>query len=196
MHTACKQLELWSHQSATKNLKLSVNVSAVQLMEADFVEQVKSIIAAYEVDPYFLKFEITEAVAIGNINLAIEKMLLLKQQLGIKLSIDDFGTGYSSLSQLKNLPIDELKIDRSFILNIAKNKTDEMVVKTIIDLGKNLNFDIVAEGVEYKEQYQVLKNHGCYKYQGYLFAKPLPVDDFDLHLLALQHPFDSLFDKQ
>lgn len=196
LHAACKQLELWSHQSATKHLKLSVNISAIQLMEADFVEQVKSIIAAYEVDPSFLKLEITEAVAIGNVNLAIEKMLLLKQELGIQLSIDDFGTGYSSLSQLKNLPIDELKIDRSFIRNIAINKTDEMVVKTIVDLGKNLNFDIVAEGVEYKEQYQLLKNHGCYKYQGYLFAKPLPVDEFDLHLLTLQHPFDSLFDKQ
>lgn len=196
LHAACKQLELWSHQSATKHLKLSLNISAIQLMDADFVDQVKSIIAAYEVDPSCLKFEITETAAIGNINLVIEKLLLLKRELGIQLSIDDFGTGYSSLSQLKNLPIDELKIDMSFIRNITKNKTDEMMVKTIIDLGKNLDFDIVAEGVEYKEQYQLLKNHGCYKYQGYLFAKPLQIDDFDLHLLTLQHPFDSLFEKQ
>ncbi len=196
LHTACKQLELWSHQSATKHLKLSVNVSAIQLMDNDFVDQIKSIIAAYEVDPTYLKFEITEAIAIENISLAIEKMLLLKQGLGVQLSIDDFGTGYSSLSQLKNLPIDELKIDMSFIRNITKNKTDEMVVKTIIDLGKNLNFDIVAEGVEYKEQYHLLKNHGCYKYQGYLFAKPLPIDDFDVHLLTLKHPINSLFVRE
>jgi diguanylate cyclase (GGDEF)-like protein/PAS domain S-box-containing protein len=191
LHAACQQLELWSHQSAAKHLKLSVNVSAIQLMDADFVDQVKSIMATYDTDPSLLKFEITEAIAIGDVNLAIETMLLLKQKIGIQLSIDDFGTGYSSLSQLKNLPIDELKIDRSFIRNITKNKTDEMVVKTIVDLGKNLNFDIVAEGIEYKEQYQLLKNLGCYKYQGYLFAKPLPADDFDLHLLILQYSSDA-----
>lgn len=193
LHTACKQLELWAHQSATKHLKLSVNVSAIQLMDVDFVDQVKSIIASYEVDPSFLKFEITEAIAIENISLAIEKMLLLKRELGIQLSIDDFGTGYSSLSQLKDLPIDELKIDISFIRNIARSKRDEMVVKTIIDLGINLNFDIVAEGVEYTDQYHLLKKHGCYKYQGYLFAKPLPIDDFDMHLLTLKHPINTLF---
>lgn len=196
LHSACSQLERWSYQSATKHLKLSVNISGIQLMDDDFVAQTKQIIEAYDINPTFLKLEITETVAIGNIKLAIDKMQLLRDELGVKISIDDFGTGYSSLSQLKNLPVDELKIDMSFVRNITKNKTDEMVVKTIIDLCKNLNFDIVAEGVENKEQYQLLKNHGCYKYQGYLFAKPLQIDDFDLHLLTLQHPFHSLITKQ
>ncbi len=192
LHAACKQLVQWSHQSATKNLKLSVNVSAIQLMDPDFVDQVKIIIQEYEIDPSYLKFEITESIAIENTNSVIEKLLRLKQKLGIQISIDDFGTGYSSLAQLKNLPIDEIKIDLSFTRNITKNKTDEMMVKTIIDLGKNLNFDIVAEGVEYKEQFNLLKMYGCNKYQGYLFAKPLAIDDFDMHVLNFKHQIDSI----
>ena len=156
----------------------------------------KIIIQEYEIDPSYLKFEITETIAIDNITLAIEKMLRLKQELGIQLSIDDFGTGYSSLSQLKNLPIDEIKIDLSFIRNITKNKTDEMVVKTIIDLGKNLQFDIVAEGVEYKEQFNLLKMYGCNKYQGYLFTKPLNIDAFDMHLLNFKNQINSLLLKK
>ncbi|MEK9940665.1 MAG: EAL domain-containing protein, partial [Methylotenera sp.] len=114
--------------------------------------------------------------------------LYLKHELGIKLSIDDFGVGYSSLSQLKNLPANEIKIDLSFVRNILQSRSDKAVVKTIIDLGKNLNFEIVAEGVETKTQFELLKHLGCDRFQGYFFSKPVPVDDFERLVLAHAHP--------
>jgi len=185
---ACKQLALWSDNPLTSKLMLSVNISAKQLMNSDFINKVKAIVDEHQINSELLKFEITENVAINNIHLAVEKMLYLKHELGIKLSIDDFGVGYSSLSQLKNLPANEIKIDLSFVRNILQSRSDKAVVKTIIDLGKNLNFEIVAEGVETKTQFELLKHLGCDRFQGYFFSKPVPVDDFERLVLAHAHP--------
>jgi len=179
LSAACKQLALWSDNPLTSKLMLSVNISAKQLMNSDFIAKVRATVAEHQINSELLKFEITENVAINNIHLAVEKMLYLKHEFGIKLSIDDFGVGYSSLSQLKNLPADEIKIDLSFVRNVLQSRSDKALVKTIIDLGKNLNFEIVAEGVETKRQFELLKHLGCDKFQGYFFSKPVPVDDFE-----------------
>lgn len=184
---ACKQLALWSDNPLTSKLMLSVNISAKQLMNDDFINKVRAIVDEHQINSELLKFEITENVAINNIHLAVEKMLYLKHELGIKLSIDDFGVGYSSLSQLKNLPADEIKIDLSFVRNILQSKSDKALVKTIIDIGKNLNFEIVAEGVETKTQFELLRHLGCDKFQGYYFSKPVPIDDFERLVLDSAH---------
>lgn len=192
LRAACKQLALWAHNPLTSHLMLSVNISAKQLMNSDFINRVRAIVDEHQINSALLKFEITENVAINNIHLAIEKMLYLKHELGIKLSIDDFGVGYSSLSQLKNLPADEIKIDLSFVRNILQSHSDRALVNTIIDLGKNLNFEIVAEGVETETQFEMLKHLGCDRFQGYFFSKPVPVDDFERLVIGLAPPSNSV----
>lgn len=175
LEKACVQLKLWESDPLTRDLLLAVNISSRQFYQIDFVDQVISIVNRIDIDPSKLKLEITESVVMDDINDVIIKMNALRQ-FGVRFSLDDFGTGYFSLSYLSKLPLDQLKIDQSFVRNIGINKSDEVIVHTIIGMARNLGMEIIAEGVETKEQLAYLKKHGCHSYQGYLFSKPVNVD--------------------
>lgn len=178
LETACAQLEKWAADERTRELMLAVNVSASQFRQADFVDQVKEVLDASGANPERLKLELTESLVLDNVEDAIEKMRRLKT-LGISFSMDDFGTGYSSLAYLTQLPLDQLKIDRSFVLNLPDNVNDGIIAKTIITMGRSLSLDVVAEGVETEGQREFLERHGCHTYQGYLYSKPLPIRQFE-----------------
>jgi diguanylate cyclase (GGDEF)-like protein/PAS domain S-box-containing protein len=178
---ACKQLLLWAKNPHTANLVLSVNVSPRQYLQANFVDQVIQLINRTGVDPSKLKLELTESMLVENIEDIITKMTALKA-IGVGFSLDDFGTGYSSLSYLKRLPLDQLKIDQSFVRDIMIDSNDASIVNTIIALGLSLGLEVLAEGVETEEQLQLLLSNGCQAFQGYLFSKPVPIDDFELIL--------------
>jgi len=175
---ACKQLQTWQHNPSLQNLKVSVNVSPKQIWHPSFVEQTISLVQEYDIPASNLVLEITESVLLKDMQETIPKIAQLRN-FGIKISLDDFGTGYSSLGYLKNLPIDELKIDKSFINDITSDNSDLIMVKTILDLGKNFNLSVVSEGVETAAQQDLLKSFGCNLYQGYYYSKPLPVDEFE-----------------
>lgn len=154
---------------------MAVNISAVQFHQADFVAQVQSLVQSHAIDPTRLKLEITESLLLQNIESAIATMSALKE-IGVRFSLDDFGTGYSSLQYLKRLPIDQIKIDRSFIRDIATDSSDKAIVCAIIAMAQSLEMDVIAEGVETEDQRQFLLGRGCTHYQGYLFGKPVPID--------------------
>ena len=182
LETACQQIAKWKHNEQTRNLVLAVNISARQFKQPDFVEKVSAMIQKHGIEPSRLKLELTESIALDNIDFVIAKMLALKQVLFVTLSLDDFGTGYSSLSYLKNLPLDQIKIDQSFVRNIATKGSDAVMVKTIIDMAHNFGLNVIAEGVEDESQLALLKQYGCMAYQGYLFSKPVPIEEFELLL--------------
>lgn len=179
--SACKQLLLWADNPHTAHLVLSVNVSPRQYLQVNFVDQVVQLINRTGVDPSKLKLELTESMLVENIEDIIAKMTALKA-IGVGFSLDDFGTGYSSLSYLKRLPLDQLKIDQSFVRDIMIDSNDASIVNTIIALGLSLGLEVLAEGVETEEQIQMLLSHGCQAFQGYLFSKPVPIDDFEVML--------------
>lgn len=178
LDTACRQLASWGNYRITRELTVAVNVSAAQFRQPDFVDQIATLLRDHQVDASRLKLELTESVVMADVADVVAKMQALKT-LGVKLSMDDFGTGYSSLSYLKRLPLDQVKIDQSFVRDIATDSNDAMMVRTIIDLAQNFGLDVVAEGVETEEQRLFLKQHGCPGYQGYLFSKPVPVAEFE-----------------
>jgi EAL domain-containing protein (putative c-di-GMP-specific phosphodiesterase class I) len=184
LETACAQLASWRNYRITRELSIAVNVSAAQFRKPDFVEQVAALLRRNGVEPSRLKLELTESVVMGDVADVIARMHELKS-LGVKLSMDDFGTGYSSLSYLKQLPLDQLKIDQSFVRDIVADSSDAVMVRTIIDLAQNFDLDVVAEGVETDEQRLFLKQHGCDAYQGYLFSRPVPVEEFERSLGGL-----------
>jgi len=184
INTACAQLKDWQQNAHTRDLTLSVNVSAKQFHQTEFVAQVRTAVQQHGILPGTLKLELTESMLLKNIDDTISTMNSLRD-IGIQLSLDDFGTGYSSLQYLKRLPLDQLKIDQSFICDITSNNSDKAIVDTIITMAKNLNMDTIAEGVETKEQQLLLFESGCYNYQGYFFGKPLPIDQFDEYLLQV-----------
>lgn len=175
---ACAQLEIWQKDSLAHDLVLSVNVSATQLFQVDFVEQVQAAIIRHNVKASRLKLELTESMLLDNIDDIIIKMSSLSK-LGVRFSLDDFGTGYSSLQYLKRLPLDQLKIDQSFVRDIVTDSNDRAIVRTIITMASNLGINVIAEGVETEEQRQYLLDNGCTDYQGYLFSKPVPIDEFE-----------------
>ncbi len=183
---ACQQLKHWSQSVHTAQLKLSVNVSAIQFSQPDFVQMVKETVLASGCDASCLRLELTESLIVKNIDEVIEKINALKV-LGITFSLDDFGIGQSSLSVLKRLPLDELKIDRSFIKDIVHNNYDSFIVQTIINMGKNLSHSVIAEGVEMQQQMVMLQNMGCHAFQGYLFSRPLPLHEFEASLQSAMH---------
>jgi len=183
LRKGCETLAEWAKNPATAHLKLAINVSSRQLAQANFVEQTKEIIIATGANPNFLKLEITESMVVNNVEDAITKMYALKK-LGISFSMDDFGTGYSSLSYLQKLPLDQLKIDQSFVQDLAFDGSDSAIVKTIINLGENLSLNIIAEGVETVTQCDFLSDFGCLVFQGYLFGRPLPLDEFKQTVLS------------
>lgn len=178
LESACRQLAAWADKPLTSNLSISVNVSSRQFRHARFVEQVLAILDRTGANPRLLKLELTESVLVDDVEDVKSKMQALKAR-GIGFSTDDFGTGYSSLSYLKSLPLDQLKIDRSFVRDILTDANDAAIVRTIVALGKSLGLAVIAEGVETVEQLDFLVSNGCQSYQGYLFSKPLPAKEFE-----------------
>ncbi|MEH6822962.1 MAG: EAL domain-containing protein [Motiliproteus sp.] len=176
--TACQQLKIWAAQESRKDWQIAVNVSARQFQQPRFVEEVRDIIAAATIDPARLKLELTESLVLDDVERTIATMQQLNQ-LGVQFSMDDFGTGQSSLSNLKRLPLQQLKIDQSFVRDITTDPDDAAIVKAIISLSQSLKYDVIAEGVETDEQRQFLYDNGCSHYQGYLFSRPLPVSEFE-----------------
>ena len=174
LETACAQLKMWAAQPLTRELQLAVNVSARQFRQPDFLAQVRRGLELSGADPTRLTLELTESVLLDDVEYTIAMMQALKS-LGVRFSMDDFGTGYSSLSYLRRLPLDQLKIDRSFVLDIDTNPNDAVIVQTIIGMAKNLRLEVLAEGVETEEQLEFLTRHGCFAFQGSLFSPPLPV---------------------
>lgn len=168
-----QQLQFWQQHDILKSLTLSLNISAVQFQESGFVQKLKRKIEQSKIDYSRLILELTESSLINNIDDTVKRINELRA-LGIRLSIDDFGTGYSSLSYLKRFKLAQLKIDRMFVRDILTDQDDLTLVKTIINMGKNLGLDVVAEGVENQQQFEVLRNAGCAKFQGYWINKPIP----------------------
>jgi diguanylate cyclase (GGDEF)-like protein len=169
---ACRQMRRWQRRYASDlPLFISVNLSSKQFEQPDLISQITEILDETKLDPRSLKLEITESVVMENIDTATE-MLKQLRALGVQLSIDDFGTGYSSLSYLHRFPIDTLKIDRSFVIRMVDNNENIEIVRTIIMLAQNLGMDVVAEGVETKEQLALLRKLGCENGQGYFFSRP------------------------
>jgi diguanylate cyclase (GGDEF)-like protein/PAS domain S-box-containing protein len=183
LETACIQLQRWQQDVQTCDLHIAVNVSARQFRQANFISQVQEAIRKFSINPKLLKLELTESLVLVDVEDTIQKMLSLKS-LGVKLSMDDFGTGYSSLSYLKRLPLDQIKIDQFFVRDIVTDKSDEVMVQTIINMSTNFGLNVIAEGVETEEQFEVLQNIGCHAFQGYLFSKAVPIEQF--HELLLQ----------
>lgn len=178
LDTACRQLAAWAANEKTRDLILAVNVSSHQFRRHDFVATVAAALHAHTFAPSLLKLELTESVVLDDVTDVARKMKQLKE-LGVRLSLDDFGTGYSSLSYLKNLPLDQIKIDQSFVRDIATDANDAVMVQTIIGMAQNFRLHVIAEGVETEAQLAFLKQHGCMAYQGYLFSKPVPIEEFD-----------------
>ncbi len=181
IETACAQLKAWQQNALTAELVLAVNVSARQFKQTDFAAQVKAAITNASINPRLLKLELTESLLLDNIENTIATMHSLKK-IGVQFSLDDFGTGYSSLQYLKRLPFDQIKIDQSFVQDLAFDSSDKAIVRTINAIAHSLKLDVIAEGVETKEQQQFLSNSGCASYQGYLFGRPMPIASFELLL--------------
>ena len=177
LQTACGLLRRWDDHPVLRNLPLAVNISALQLYQTDFVNQTLSTLRQTGADPNRLKLEITESLLLKDIEIAITRMKELREQ-GVRFSLDDFGTGYSSLSYLYRLPLDQLKIDQSFIRNSSTDPGARAITRGIISLGTNLGLEVIAEGVETQEQVAFLKESGCGLFQGYFLSKPLPVAEF------------------
>jgi diguanylate cyclase (GGDEF)-like protein/PAS domain S-box-containing protein len=173
LEAACRQLVDWSRESHTRDLTLSVNVSPRQFHQPDFVSQVLDTLARTGADPNRLKLEITESLLLDDVEAVVQKMTALRAR-GVRFSIDDFGTGYSSLAYLKRLPLDEIKIDRSFINDVLSDPNDASIVQTILVLARSLSLKVVAEGVETVAQQDFLVRHGCPYFQGYLYGRPMP----------------------
>ena len=178
---ACAQLKAWQQHETARDLVLAVNVSVKQLQHEDFVQLVKSIVERFQINPHRLKLELTESMLVENVEETIAKIEELRA-LGIRFSLDDFGTGYSSLQYLKKIPLDQLKIDQSFVRGIETDRHDRDIVRTVIAIAQSMDLDVIAEGVETEGQLHVLMDRGCNSYQGYLFGKPLPIAQFEQYL--------------
>lgn len=174
---AIRQIALWDKMNFKVGIT-AINVSMRQLKENDFIDKLIIILDKYNCDPTLICIEITESFIMDNPEKAI-KILKDLRKIGMTLAIDDFGTGYSSLAYLKKLPITKLKIDKTFIDNLVTDKEDQIVVSAIVSLAKNFNLSLIAEGIETKEQEDFLNKLGCEEYQGYLFSKPLSVQELE-----------------
>jgi diguanylate cyclase (GGDEF)-like protein/PAS domain S-box-containing protein len=179
--TACAQLKRWAAAPETAHLTMAVNISAHQIRQPDFVDDVRTLLDREEIQTGKLKLELTESGLLNDIEDIIAKMTTLKT-CGVCFSLDDFGTGYSSLSYLKRLPLDQLKIDQSFVRDILSSQNAAAIAQTIITLAHSLNLNVIAEGVETKEQHLALFSQGCRTYQGYLFSRPLSLERFESFL--------------
>lgn len=181
LREACRQMKEWQ-MAGGAFIPISVNLSAQQFYQANLGQYILSILEETGLEPKYLKLEITESMMMdSNLSNQILKEL---SEFGIQLSLDDFGTGYSSLSYLKMLPINQLKIDRSFIKDLTNNPNDKAIVATIVSMAKHLQMDVIAEGIEEKEQLDILKENNCFNIQGYYYSKPLPANEFEIAFLS------------
>ncbi len=178
LRTACEQLAAWQGDERYRHLQVSVNVSARQFRQRDFVARVVEVLRETGARPHLLKLELTESLVLDNVDDTIAKIGMLKTK-GVRFSVDDFGTGYSSLAYLTRLPLDQLKIDQSFVRNLGVRHTDDVIVQTILGMARNLELDVIAEGVETEAQKDFLARHGCVYFQGYLLGRPTPVADLE-----------------
>jgi EAL domain-containing protein (putative c-di-GMP-specific phosphodiesterase class I) len=176
LHTACAQNKAWQ-DAGLEAISVSVNLSARQFREDDLVESVADVLNRMGLEAKHLELELTESIVMNSAELFINKLRAL-EDLGVQLSIDDFGTGYSSLSYLKRFPLHHLKIDQSFVRDIATDADDAAITSTVISLGHSLNLKVIAEGVETEEQVAFLREHHCDEMQGYYFSEPLPATKF------------------
>jgi diguanylate cyclase (GGDEF)-like protein/PAS domain S-box-containing protein len=179
LETACAQLRAWQREPATAGLTLSINVSARQFHQPDFVGKVAAAIERSRIRAGGLKIELTESVVLGDIETTVLRMRQIKA-LGVRFALDDFGTGYSSLSYLKRLPFDQLKIDQVFVRDMEKDTSSEAIVRAILAISRSLDLEVVAEGVETAAQHELLLTRGCELFQGYLFGRPVPIEDWKL----------------
>ncbi|MES2159610.1 MAG: EAL domain-containing protein [Pseudomonadota bacterium] len=173
LETACAQLAAWQSVPRMAQLVLAINVSAPQFHQPDFAKEVRTAVERHGIDPRLLKLELTEGVLLDK----IEETIACMQELGtigVRFSLDDFGTGYSSLQYLKRLPLSQLKIDQSFVRDLASDSSDQVIVRTIIAMARSLQLDVIAEGVETMAQRVLLEELGCRRYQGYLYSRPVP----------------------
>lgn len=182
LQLACAAAADWRRRIGT-DWQLAVNVSARQFHQATFVDEVREVLAATGLEPGRLKLELTESLVLADLDDTVTKMRALRDD-GIGFAMDDFGTGHSSLAKLKHLPLDQLKIDRSFVRDLETNPQDTAIIRAIIAMGRALGLEIVAEGVETAGQSDFLASHGCQVFQGYLFSRPLPAADFERLLQA------------
>jgi len=178
IHEACDQLKRWESAPGMQNIQLAVNVSARQFKQVDFVEDIRACLESSKINPGLLKLELTESLVMEDIENTVEKMQAIRK-LGVRFSMDDFGTGYSSLAYLKTLPLTQIKIDQSFVSDIATDANDATIVQTIIVMSRTLGLSVIAEGVETEEQFALLKHYGCTQFQGFLFSRPVPVETLD-----------------
>jgi diguanylate cyclase (GGDEF)-like protein/PAS domain S-box-containing protein len=183
LETACAQLANWAQRPETEKLSIAVNVSVRQFCHPEFVEQVMALIRRTGIRASRLKLELTESLLVVDVDVTIAKMGMLKDA-GVTLSIDDFGTGYSALSYIKKLPLDQLKICRTFVKDVLTNPNDAAIARTIIGLAQSLGLELMAEGVETQAQRDFLMRHGCDNYQGHLFCKALPIEELDAFITA------------
>ncbi len=186
LETACRQLQQWALDERTRHLQIAVNVGPRQFRQSDFVQQVQRALQSSGVNPALLKLELTESLVLEDVEDTIDKMQQIKL-LGVRFAMDDFGTGYSSLAYLAQLPLDQLKIDRSFVRNIPGKRNDGTIVRTIITMSQGLEMEVIAEGVETEAQRRFLQTHGCHAYQGYLFSPPLPLPLEALERMLLEN---------
>ncbi len=177
LETACAQIAAWAHRKPAARLAIAVNISVRQFRQPEFVQQVFSALQQTGANPRNLRLELTESMLVENIEEVIAKMTELKSH-GLRFALDDFGTGFSSLAYLKRLPLDQLKVGRSFMRGILTDQGSAAVVQTIISLSRAMGLPVIAEGVETEEQHQLLTRLGCHAFQGYLFSPPLPPDEF------------------
>jgi EAL domain-containing protein (putative c-di-GMP-specific phosphodiesterase class I) len=183
LQQACEQLCAWSQQPACSRLRLAVNISQLQFRQKDFVAQVLSLIDRYGIDASLLELEITESMLVQDLPDIIQKMGAIRAR-GVTFSLDDFGTGYSSLNHLKTLPLNQLKIDQSFVRDVLTDANDASIARTIVALGHNLGLTVIAEGVESEAQHAFLTACGCEFFQGYLFSHALPEAAFLAYVQA------------
>ncbi len=178
LETACARIREWEQEALMRDLVVAVNVSAKQFRQPGFVAQVQSVVQHHRIDPSRLKLELTEGMLLEDIEETIATMNALNE-FGVKFSLDDFGTGYSSLQYLKRLPLDQIKIDQSFVRDVTSDPNDAAIVQTIIAMAETLGLDVVAEGVETRAQFEFLELRGCNRFQGYLFGRPVPIEQFE-----------------
>ncbi len=181
LKSACEQIKIWSKSPDTCDLWLAVNVSARQFHQAEFADQVQRALNESGADPTKLKLELTESLVLDDVSDTVTKMHALKE-LGISFAMDDFGTGYSSLTYLKQLPLDQLKIDQSFIRDLSTDRNNMAIVQAIITMGRTFELNVISEGVETEEQFEFLDNHGSHAFQGFLFGRPVPLGQFETSL--------------
>lgn len=180
IRTACKQLKKWSEEGF-HDINMAVNLSARQFKDRDFVKQMIEIIDETGIDPNRLDLEITETIALDDLEYTVATITELKK-IGVNFSLDDFGTGYSSMNYLKRLPVNNLKIDKSFLDTVMEDQSDQKIIQTIIALARNLDLNVIAEGVERSDQEKFLRSSNCNKAQGFLYSKPIPQDMADVFL--------------